>query len=287
MSNVSDFVTGFFTKKSKSTAQSNPVLGAGLRVPYGPFQFQIRIAVGAQYEIQASTDLAHWVTLATNTAVSDTVDYVDSDAPKCGHRFYRVTGEAIHSENILGYVTMTLPPGFAMVANPVKAPDNSVGALLPKMPDGTRFDKFDTGLFKLTKNSVLGGKWTNPGETLVPGEGGIIFNPTREGIVVTFVGEVMHGNLFYPIPAGFSIRSSLLPQAGRLDTDLEFPFSDGDAIHLFDRDKQEYRIYTLGDKSWAANPPIVGVGESFWISKNSPGNWTREFAVGTGPVAGG
>jgi hypothetical protein len=287
MSNVSEFVTGFFTKKSKAVGPATPVLGPGTRVPYGPFQFPIRINPGVKYELLVSTDLTHWATLAANKATADTFDYVDSDASKFSYRFYRLITETIGSENILGYTTISLPPGFTMISNPFKARDSSVATLLPGMPDGTTFDKFDTRLFKLTKNSVVGNRWVNPAETLVPGEGGIIFNPKSETKIVTFVGDVMHGSLFYPIPAGFSIRSSLLPQAGRLDSDLGFPFSEGDAVHLFDRDRQEYKIYTFGDSSWAANPPLVGVGESFWISKNSPGNWSRDFTVSDPPPMGG
>jgi hypothetical protein len=286
MSNVSDFVTGFFTKKGKPNGPLTPVLFAGKRVGYGPFQLQIRLAAGARYELLASTDLRNWVTLAESKAVAETTEFVDGEASKLSYRFYRVTSESVGSQNIMGYATIALPPGFSLIANPLKAADNSVAALLPNMPEGTSFDKFDTRLFKLTKNSVVDGRWVNPGETLVPGEGGIISNPTSDTKAVNFVGDVMQENLFYPIPAGFSIRSSLLPQAGRLDVDLQFPFSDGDAVHLFDRDKQEYRIYTFGDKNWAANPPVVGIGEAFWISKNSPGNWTRDFTVSAAAAPG-
>jgi hypothetical protein len=227
--------------------------------------------------VQASTDLVDWATLSVGSAATGVIDYVDTNAPSFTHRFYRLAGQSAAARNILGYATVRLPPGFAVIANPLMAADNSVGALFPNMPDGTAFDKFATRLFKLTKNMVAGGQWANPTDTLVPGEGGILFNPTQETRIVTFVGDVMQGNLTLPIPAGFSLRSSVLPQAGRLDTDLRFPFSAGDAVHLFNRDRQEYAIHTFGEATWEANPPIVGVGEAFWSSKNSPGNWIREI----------
>ena len=61
--------------------------------------------------------------------------------------------------------------------------------------------KFDTGLFKLGENSVQDGKWTNPTEKLMPGEGAIFFNPTLDYKSHSFVGEVIQWNLSIPIPS--------------------------------------------------------------------------------------
>ncbi|MBU6402980.1 MAG: hypothetical protein KGS61_21880, partial [Verrucomicrobia bacterium] len=58
--------------------------------PYGPFQFPLRLATGTKYELLTSTDLRNWVTLHSGTAAAESVDYVDSDAPKFSYRFYRV-----------------------------------------------------------------------------------------------------------------------------------------------------------------------------------------------------
>ena len=51
---------------------------------------------------------------------------------------------------------------------------------------------------------------------VLPGEGGIFFNPTSDYRSLNFAGEVMRENLSMPIPAGFSVRSPLLPQRGQL-----------------------------------------------------------------------
>jgi len=81
---------------------------------------------------------------------------------------------------------------------------------------------------------------------------------------------------------GFSMRSSPVPQPGRLHLDLGFPISDGDVIHLFDRDQQKYVLYPFSAAAWASNPPILGVGESFWVAKESAKNWIRSFSVTEG-----
>ena len=183
------------------------------------------------------------------------------------------------SVNVLGYATVTLPPGFSMIANPLNRTDNSVAELFKGMPDGTSLSRFDTRFSRLTENNLKGGKWTNPTEKLVPGEGAIFFNPTSDYKTVNFVGEVKQGTFSTPIPAGFSIRSSLLPQPGGLHTDLGFPASEGDVIHLFDRDSQKYLLYPYDAALWSSNPPLVSVGESFWIAKKLPKNWVRSFSM--------
>jgi hypothetical protein len=166
-----------------------------------------------------------------------------------------------------------------MIANPFDAPSNAVGELFKELPEGATLNKFDTRFFRLNENSFKNGKWTNPSETLVPGEGAILFNPTSDYKPLSFVGDLMQGQLSLPIPGGFSIRSSLVPQPGRIHADLGFPIAEGDVIHLFDRDRQKYVLYPYDPAKWASNPPILSVGEAFWVAKTLPGNWVRSFSL--------
>src|SRR6266576_5620002 len=254
---------------------AQPTLGGGIRFPYGPFRFKTELPKGVPYEIQAASDLQRWFTIAEDVARGPGIEYVDSDASKYSHRFYRVVANEIHSANIIGYASTTLPPGFSMIANPFDGSRNEVGELFKDWPDGTTFNKFDTRLFRLSDNAVKHGKWTNPGEKLMPSEGGLFFNPTTDYKSLNFAGDVMQGNLSMPIPAGFSVRSSLLPQPGQLCEDLGFPISDGDVIHLFDRDQQKYVLYPFEDGKWKNGAPVVNICESFWVAKTEAANWTR------------
>ena len=269
---VGDYVTSFFTR-SKNAGPTSAVIGTPIRVPHGPFQFSIQLPKGTPYEVQAGSDLVNWLTIANETAPEQNFDYVDADASKFGFRFYRVVSKELCSNTVLGFASVSVPPGFCMVANPFQAADNSVAALFPKMPDGSTLHKFDTRFFKLNENVVKYGRWTNPMETMVPGEGALLFNPTSDFRHLNFFGEVLHGNLMNPIPAGFSIRSSLVPLPGRLNLDLGFPGTEGDVIHIFDRDSQKYVIYNFNTAEWEKNGPVVGVGESFWVGKTTPENW--------------
>ncbi len=272
--------TGFITSlihKNKAVAASAPSLSSAKRFPHGPFQFQVKLPSGFAYEIEASTDTKNWTSIASGTAQTDTVEHLDSDASKFSFRFYRAMCGELVSKNIVGYVSIALPPGFSMISNPLHAPSNTVGSLFSNLPDGATLCKFDTSLFRLTNNSLQDGKWSNPNEKLVPGEGGIFFNPTTDFKTINFVGDVSQGRLLNPIPSGMSIRSSLVPQPGRLNSDLGFPIAEGDVVHVFDRDQQKYVLYPFSAVEWERNPPVIGVGESFWISKTQPGNWVRDF----------
>jgi hypothetical protein len=91
----------------------------------------------------------------------------------------------------------------------------------------------------------------------------------------------MLGQLSMPIPAGFSLRSSLVPKPGQLHEDLRFPITNGDVIHLFDRDRQQYVLYPFEDGKWTSGPPVLSVGEAFWVAKTSAGSWTRSLNITT------
>lgn len=260
---------------------SAPTLSGAVRFPYGPFQFKTRLARGSMFDLQSSTDIQNWTTLARGTAATETLDYVDPEASKHSHRFYRVLANGVLSDNVLGYASITLPPGFSLIANPLYAPNNGIAELFKGWPDGTTLNKFDTRFFRLSENAVSHGKWTNASEQITPGEGAIFYNPTQDYKYHSFVGEVMLGQLSMPIPAGFSLRSSLVPKPGQLHEDLRFPITNGDVIHLFDRDRQQYVLYPFEDGKWTSGPPVLSVGEAFWVAKTSAGSWTRSLNITT------
>ena len=276
---VGQSISGLFGRKNKASVNVAPRLGSAARFPYGPFQFKFELAKGIAYEIQASPNLHAWDPISSSTSAGEPIEYVDSDASKFNLRFYRVLAETVFSDNVIGYASINVPPGYSLIANPLQAPSNAVSAILPDMPDETALNKFDTHLFRLTDNLVKNDKWINPGETLSPGEGAIFFNPTSDFKNINFVGEVLQGELLRPIASGFSIHSSQIPKPGRLHADLGFPINEGDVVHLFDRDHQKYVIFEYDRKKWDSNPPILGVGESFWIGKPTPGNWVQHLVV--------
>jgi hypothetical protein len=268
--------TAFFRRGTKEISQ--PILGDATRFPYGPFRFKTRLTPGARYRILASNDLTHWAPLCEGVASSDTLEYVDSEAPKFSFRVYRSMVDHLFSKNVIGYASVMLPPGFSLIANPFDS-SSPVSEIFAAWPQGTTLSKFDARQLRLGENEVKNGKWTNPSERLLRGEGAIFFNPTDDYKSHSFVGIVAEGNLTMPIPSGFSLRSSSVPKHGDVRDDLKFPIVDGDVIHLFDRDSQKYVLHPFENGKWSAGPAIVSIGESFWIAKAAPANWTQTLII--------
>jgi hypothetical protein len=270
-------LSGLFHKKV--SAHLPPKLSQPKRFPYGQFQMQITLPGNREYAVEATTDLRHWNEIFSTVASGPSTEFLDTSATNFSYRFYRVRVDNLFSPNVLGYVSVTAPPGFSLIANALAGDDNTIQGLFPRVPEGATLTKFDTHLFRLSKNAFREGQWSNPGETLMPGEGAIFFNPAQEFKCLGMTGEVLQGDLSLPIPAGFSVRSSMLPLPGQLDSDLLFPVADDDVIHLYDRDRQKYLVYAYQTGKWSPEPPILGVGESFWVGKTNAGNWNRTLVL--------
>src|ERR1051325_2435867 len=105
----------------ESHAAQAPFLEEVVRFPYGPFRFRSRLARKTDYAIVASTDLKHWKEIHRGKSAEETMEYIDSEAFKFPYRFYRLLLAGSASANVIGYASITLPPGFSMIANPFSA----------------------------------------------------------------------------------------------------------------------------------------------------------------------
>jgi hypothetical protein len=195
------------------------------------------------------------------------------------------TSEAqVFSVNAVGYVTKTIPTNsFALISNPLRAATNTIDALFAGVPDGTQVFLFNTasGFQSGTFDSLDGSFGAIGQRELLPGQGAFVRNPsTTEPLQITFVGEVMQGNLETQMPAGFSIVSSQVPQAGTA-AELQFPqVSDGDQVYKFNAATQTYQISTFDELDGAFSPPVtLEVGEAVFVRLNAARTWTRNFSV--------
>jgi hypothetical protein len=179
----------------------------------------------------------------------------------------------VYSVNVVGYVNVTLVPGFNLIANPLVAQTNTVPELFKGVPNGTVVYKFDPATGYVANNYNFG-KWGQPSMTVVPGEGVFVKNPTQTNIVITFVGEVMTGALSNNITAGFQILSSQVPQAGQLDTDLKLPVANGESAYLFVNGAYVVHNYNFGKWNKA---PVVDVAQAFFFKAAAAKTWTRDF----------
>ena len=99
---------------------------------------------------------------------------------------------------------------------------------------------------------------------------------------ITFVGEVPQGDLSNALPKGFSIRSSQVPQSGKLDADLGFPTDEGVTVYQFGAAGYSISAYDADFEEWDTADgagPVVGVAEGFWVLRESATNWTRSFST--------
>lgn len=183
-----------------------------------------------------------------------------------------MTAAQTFSVNVVGYVNVTIPAGFSMIANPLNNTEgNTLSNLIPDAAFGVTVYKFEPGTG--FASSIFFGAW-DPDLELNPGEG--MFINVAEETTLTFVGEVMQGTLDNEIPAGFSIKSNIVPAAESLDdAAVGFPAEFGDTVYFF-RDGGYQAVVNFGDFGGEAVPQV---GESFWINKGNAATWSREFTV--------
>jgi hypothetical protein len=189
------------------------------------------------------------------------------------------SAQNVYSLNVVGYHTVTMKPGFTMFANQLEAPNMTLAALIPDAPPGANFYKFTTGAgWTPYTFDDLDGWLPNGDVTLAPGEGGFFRNPTASDVTVTFVGEVKQGELTNPLPEGYSVRSSIVPQAGTA-TSLGIPAAPGDNIYTH-ATVGGYTPYTFDDlDGWLPSDPNIEVGQAFFVRKNAADTWVRNFTV--------
>lgn len=194
-----------------------------------------------------------------------------------------LTAVSLHAQvydvNVVGYIQLQVPPGFSMIANQLPSGGNTVGEVLTTgAVDGMTLYKYDSTMQNFSVNVFLGGAWSNPTESFAPGEGAFLFNPPGSMGTLTLVGSIAEGIHTNSIPAGLSIRSSILPKSGQLSKDLNFPAAEGDIIYRFDNASGTYKVYTYDFGAWTA-PPSVNTGESFFVWKTVAADWTQVFTV--------
>jgi hypothetical protein len=134
--------------------------------------------------------------------------------------------QAVYSQNVVGYVNVPLPAsstagGFKIIANPLNGTNNTLATIIPNPPVGTKAYLYNNSTLLTVavfgpdddNNNNWGG---DAGAVVAPGKAFWIQNPGA-ATNLTFVGEVPQGSLTNIVPAGFSLRSSIVPQGGQLD----------------------------------------------------------------------
>jgi hypothetical protein len=207
---------------------------------------------------------------------------VDATASAGVYRLKGYRGK-VDSGNLVGHVNLRLPPGLSLIANPLSYTNNTLAFWMPIVPDGAQVYKFTPGGgFEVSTFDAIDSGWSNPNLDVSIGTGFYFHNPSTNVLALTFVGELLQGELVNPLPAGISTKGALVPQFGSINTAHNIPGESGDEIRVFTNDLQgggayEVSIYTA-DQGWL--PDIqLGPGQGFWIQKQHPQDWVRYFVV--------
>lgn len=267
-------VSRFFSKKNNR--EQPPRLLHPVRYPFGEFEFQLHAASGQVVELQTSRDFRNWEPLDTITLSKEVSVISDRKAGNFPSLFYRAVSGSFTS-NYLGFISYDLPPGYSMISNPLQTERPQISHLFPSMPDETTLSKFNLVTFSMNKAVCQHQKWSHPSEILIPGEGGLILNPAEVPVTVRLVGEVSKTEQSIPIHTGTSMRASMLPLTGRLDTDLGFPIAPGDVVSLYSNHNEKYLEYKFAENGWEKEAPHLRLGEAFWVAKNVSGIWKQKL----------
>ena len=177
------------------------------------------------------------------------------------------------SKNIVGYVNKTVPKNsLALIANPLNNGGNKVEDVIKISSDLTLYHFTGSGW---ASSLALDGAWLEGGDVVIAPGGGFFALAGGDDVKITFVGEVAVGQAV-SIPAGLSVRSSALPQAGKLDA-LEYPVGD-ETVFTFGAAGYSSSLALGG--AWLEGAPSVGVADAFFVSNDGAAKtWTRTFTI--------
>jgi hypothetical protein len=216
----------------------------------------------------------------------------------CAASLATAVAQTVYSVNAVGYVNVpTIPKGmYAILANPLNQPTNSIAAVLPDAPAGTKVFVFNATTGGFDNAQKVGANWLGAAGTkmLNPGTGFFVKAPDAADLNITFVGEVPQTvagvDPTVTFPAGYSLVASVVPQAGKIETDLKLPATVGDKIFIFDITSQSYpktyqRVANNADGTprWLGGTggaePAVDVAQGFFYNAKTAGTWKRAFSV--------
>lgn len=196
----------------------------------------------------------------------------------------------VYSLNVVGYINVTVEPGYNIVSCPlIASPDNTLNTLLPNTNGfykGWKVYFFSGGVYSQIEEGTKSG-WLDGGtNTLNPGQAVFVQNTFTTNVTVTFVGTVPSGTITNILSPGFNLVGSVLPASGDLVTNSLTQLTNavkGDRVYVNDP-VNGYTIYTSAKGgAWTGGDPIVpNVGEGFFYQNNNgttPLDWVESFSA--------
>jgi len=204
----------------------------------------------------------------------------------------------VYSLNIVGYATVSIPPGYSLLANPLSAGvTNGANEIMPILDTEVILTWGGTSFSEVMYDSGSGG-WVLADDTtpaappsLPPGKGFFFFNPNATATNFTFVGQVVPGpsstNTLVLAP-GYSLIGSPLPATVATITSapVSLPILDTMVILQWGAGKYSEVMYDSGAGGWvladdstpaAAPPYTIGSGFFFFNPNPTAANWNQSL----------
>jgi hypothetical protein len=195
----------------------------------------------------------------------------------------------VYSLNVVGYINLTLQPGFNLVANQLDADgyftNNYVtNVFSTNLPSGSAIYAFNAASGLYSTITWNGKKWFGslaPVNTaLAPGQGVFVSLAGSSPVTITTVGQVNQGTYSVPLVPGLQIVSSIAPIAGDLITNLNYVPTANDAAYLYNATTQLYSTRTFNGKKWfGGGSPYLNVSDAIFLQSATATNWTQVFTV--------
>jgi hypothetical protein len=215
----------------------------------------------------------------------------------------------VYSLNAVGYITLTLNPGFSIISCQLITTNNTVGSLLnngtglsgnPGPYEGSIVYKYNpgTGHYSTDAADAQGSSYSDGWDgngvmTMNPGEAIWFNNGTGHAVTATFVGTVPQGTNTVSLVSGFNMISSPVPFGGDVVTNMGLTnYNDSDKVYVWNNPAPGHPTgaYTVsvvdleGGSSgymsqWDSPDPQAQVGQGFWYNATAPFVWTQIFSV--------
>ena len=212
--------------------------------------------------------------------------------------------QSVYSVNSVGYVNVTLQPGFNLIANPLNGTNNNINTIIPTAPADSVIQRWSVAAQTFLPSDTYVDFSPDPGSgcydggfnlstsVINPGEGFFLQNVSGSQTTITFVGEVPQGSLTNNIGQNYGFYSSVVPQSADLLT-IGFTGANDVTYSTWDAVAQSYsQALTYVDFSpdpgsgfydggfnLAVAQPAVGQGFLIYNPSGSTLAWTRTFSV--------
>jgi len=221
-----------------------------------------------------------------------------------------VMAQNVYSLNAVGYINVTLQPGFNIITDPlIASPDNTVATVLNNSAgtlNGSFVYFYNSSTGTYSSDQAATGRhstpvgWVSAGtNVLAPGTGAWFENNTGAAVTVTFVGTVPSGPMTNSLAVGFNLVGSVVPVSGDIVTNSISALTNyalGDAIYVFDPIAQGYDEFSTATGrriaagsyvnaagvGWVTpgDPTVPNVGQGFWYDNNNTAlSWVEYYSV--------